>query len=276
MRASSILSVVTLALLVMVAPAQAAPSRRTVASLHTRIAQLRAEQQALRAQVAASQATITVLVRQRDQARAQIATLQAQIAAVPAPLDQAVEQIRREVTYSERFLAAHGVTVPHGQLVSEAAMTYVVGHVTAPAYGYMNEILNVRPAPTANGALSTGAGICGHAALTFAAIIKRLGVPVRSVQFYYGQADTHIADETFYDGDWHYYDPTYGAIYVDGGKVLSITDARGRPDGLSLLEHDRTLLWFQVVSLAGMRSLSDLGFQTAPGTRVELGRQPFA
>ena len=69
------------------------------------------------------------------------------------------------------------------------------------------------PLPTAESALATGSGICGNAALTFAAIVKRFNVLVGSVQFYYADGiNNHIADEAYYGGAWHYYDPTWGAF----------------------------------------------------------------
>src|SRR5919198_546420 len=138
------------------------------------------------------------------------------------------EQVRREVVHSEYVLTEAGVPYQHEAIVAQAALSYVVGHVSAPAYGYMNKTLGIRPQPTAEGVLTVGAGICGHAALTFAAIVKRFKIPVRSVQFYYADGvNNHIADEVFYAGAWHYFDPTWGAVYEDaGGHVLSIDEAR--------------------------------------------------
>ena len=180
-----------------------------------------------------------------------------------------------EVVYTRRILINAGVSYPREALIAHAAMSYVVGHVSAPAYGYMNLIQGIRPVPTPDGVLHAGAGICGHAALTFAAIVKRFGLPVRSVQFYYGAGDNHIAAEVFYDGAWHYYDPTFGAYYRDGDRVLSIGEARAHPDPESLLDFNRTLLWYTVASMAGATNLTDFSVETDPETRVEIDRQPF-
>ena len=125
--------------------------------------------------------------------------------------------------------------------------------------------------------LGDQAGICGDAALTFAAIGMRFGLDVRSVQFYYGPDGSwnHIADEISYDGGWHYFDPTFGVYYESAGNVLAIADARAAADPGSLLQQDGTLFWSTVVDQAGDTELSDLTFATDPATDVEIGQQPF-
>src|SRR5215470_10611830 len=138
----------------------------------------------LQAQNATLQASLQQRTSERDAALAQVAALKAQIAAVPKPLAVAVEQVRREVAYAEWY--GGGVPYAHGRLVAQSAMDYVLGHVSATAYGYL-EIFGGGQLPTdhADSVLATQDGVCGHAALTFAAIVKRFGFAVRSVQFYY-------------------------------------------------------------------------------------------
>jgi hypothetical protein len=185
----------------------------------------------------------------------------------------AVEQVRREVAYSENVLGNLGITYSHGQVVSEAAMDYVVGHVSSAAYGYM-EVNDESLEATPDAILGAQAGICGHAALTFAAIVKRFGFDVRSVQFYYGPDGSfnHIADEVSYDGGWHYFDPTYPLYYEQDGVVLSIADARAAGDPASLLQEDTTQFWNTIEGEAGVDNMS---FQTDPNTFVEIDEQPF-
>jgi hypothetical protein len=212
-----------------------------------------------------------------------ISALEGQPAATPAPpptptptprnpVANAVEQIRQEVAFAEATLSGRGYS--RNALIAHAAMDYVEGHVSAPAYGYMSTILNVRPDPTAHSVLTHEAGICGHAALTLAAILSNFGLPVRSVQFYYGP-NGHIANEVFYDGAWHYYDPTWGSYYRDGNRVLSITEARTHPNPLSLLKYHGSQFWYTVAEMAGATSLTDFGMETDPDTRVEIDKQPF-
>jgi hypothetical protein len=219
-----------------------------------------------RAQVATLRAQVASLTSQNS-------ALKAQIAAIPTPLAVAVEQVRREVLWAENGFSQVRIPYSHGQLVANAAMDYVVGHVNPAAYGYMSTVLHTTPAPTPDSVLGNQAGICGDAALTFAAIVKRFGLQVRSVQFYYGPNGTwnHIADEVYYDGSWHFFDPTFGIFYEKAGNVLSISDARAANDP-SLLRIDVTSFWVTVQTMAGY---SETTFETDPSTVVTIDQQPF-
>jgi hypothetical protein len=202
---------------------------------------------------------------ERDQARSQIAAL-------PTAFARAVEQVRREVEYSALILGP-GSPMTREALVAHAAMSYVVGHVSAPGYGYMNFLLNQALSPTAEAALAAGSGICGNAALTFAAIVKHFGLEVRSVQFYYADGvNNHISAEVRYQGEWHYYDPTWGAYYEQAGRVLSIEEARQHADPRSVLRQNSTLFWRSIQNAAGV---APLGAETDPETRVDIDKQPF-
>jgi transglutaminase-like putative cysteine protease len=174
---------------------------------------------ALHEQVAQLQGTLKA-------ARTQLTTAGAALD-TPSPLAVANEQVRREVAYTE------GVGYSRGQLISEAAMDYVAGHVSDTAYGYLELTHEKLPQPTANPTLSAQAGICTGAALTFAAIVHHFGLPVRSVNFYYDDPppnktpDGHVAVEVQYDGSWHFFDPTFGQFWADAsGRVLSLADVR--------------------------------------------------
>ena len=124
--------------------------------------------------------------------------------AAPSAFERAVEQVRREVAYSRLVLRWIEAAPSREALIAHATMSYVVGHVSAPDYGYMNVLVGTQPTPTPNGVLEAGSGICGHAALTFAAIVKRFGLPVRRVLLWYENGAGHTAAEVFYDGAWHY------------------------------------------------------------------------
>jgi hypothetical protein len=233
-----------------------------------------------RARALAAENALATRTVERDTLSQQVATTtserdaaQNQLAAIPTAFERAVSQIRGEVEYADLVIRNQGGTsVPRGQLIAHAAMQYVVGHVSAPAYGYRNVFGGELPQFTAASVLETQAGICGHAALTFAAIVKRFRLPVRSVQFWYPNGDGHIAAEVYYEGGWHYFDPTFGAYYRDGNEILSIEAARTRPDGRSLLEYDTTQFWYRTASIAGVEYLSA---ETEPSTRVEIDKQPF-
>lgn len=163
-------------------------------------------------------------------ARTQLRRAQSELG-TPSPLAVAFEQVRREYAYVKAGLPEYS----RGQLISEAAMDYVAGHVSDTAYGYI-ELFDGKakvPSPTPNSALGTQAGICTGAAVTFGTIVHHFGLKVRSVNFYYDDPppystpDGHVAVEVWYDGGWHYFDPTYGLFWTDAsGHVLSIDEAR--------------------------------------------------
>jgi transglutaminase superfamily protein len=209
---------------------------------------------------------------ERDAALAQVASLKAQIAAAPTPLSVAVAQVQREVGYAEWYKV--GAPYSHGRLIAQAAMDYVLGHVSLTAYGYLEIFGGPLPGHTPDSVLGRQAGVCGHAALTFAAIVKRLGLPARSVQFYFQDPgnvpNNHIAVEVFYDGGWHYFDPTFGLFWIDAsGNALSIADARS---GSGTLQKD-TLAMTNLVLDTHYGDAT--AFETDPATVVTIDQQPF-
>jgi hypothetical protein len=226
----------------------------------------------LQAQNAALQAQVASLTKARDAALAQVSALQAQIATTPKPLAVAVEQVRREVAYAEQY--GGGVPYAHGRLVAQAAMDYVVEHVSPTAYGYLEIFGGQLPASTPDAVLGSQAGVCGASALAFAAIVEQFGLGARSVQFYYDDPgnlpDNHIAVEVSYDRGWHYFDPTFGVFFTDAaGNVASITDAR---DGVGTKQKDE-LSFTNLVQNTFYGD--DTWFMTDPATVVEIDKQPF-
>jgi Transglutaminase-like superfamily len=224
-------------------------------------------------ETAALTSQVSTLTAQRNAAQAQAANLQAKLNAIPTPLAVAIEQVRRIATFGEGYA---GIPHSQGQLISEAALDYVAGHVTLASYGYLTEFGLALPDATANSVLGAQAGLCGHAALTFAAIVMHFGFPVRSVQFYYtdpapfNTADSRIADEVYYDGSWHFFDPTFGALWTDAaGHVLSIDDARA---GLGTEQKDAASFTNIIEDITYGDST---GFETAATTTVVLDGQPF-
>ena len=249
-------------------------AKSALATANGQIGSLQAQTAALQAQNATLRAEVASLTKARDAALTQVAALQAQIAAdtTPSPLAVAVGQVRREVTYAERY--AGGVAYAHGRLVAQAAMDYVVEHVSPTAYGYLEIFGGQLPGPTPDAVLGAQAGLCGDAALAFAAIVKRLGLSARSVQFYYDDPgnvpDSHIAVEVSYDGGWHYFDPTFGVFWTDAtGNVLPITDVRA---GSGTQQKD-DLGFTNLVENTFYGD--DTWFETDPTTVVEIDKQPF-
>lgn len=215
-------------------PAALDAARATLARASSEIARIRRSVGvgALRTQVSRLQATLNAAKAQLRRAAAGLET--------PSPLEIALEQVRREVAYVKGGVPQYS----RGQLVSEAALDYVAGHVSDTAYGYIAAFEGKKkvPRPTPNGALRTQAGICTGAAVTFGTIVHHFGFKVRSVNFYYDDPppyntpDGHVAVEVWYDGGWHFFDPTFGLFWSDAsGHVLPVDQVRA---GLGSLQKD--------------------------------------
>jgi len=178
----------------------------------------------------------------------------------PSELAQATEQVENEAAYLTAVLRSSGQRdVPREYVLSLVTMNYVVGHVSAPMFGRLVTI-NPEAAPrgddvvtVAERSLALGAGICGNAAATFAAILDRLGVENRSVQFYFDSGN-HIAAEVFYAGRWHYFDPTWGTFYrapagAAPAAVLSVDEIRRLQRPADFEVGDESHAWGQVVKM---------------------------
>lgn len=238
-------------------------TRTELAQARAELAKIRGELASPGVEVGAMRTQAARLARLLSRTSARLATAQAQLAATPSPLAAAVAQIRHEVAYVQG-----GVPYSRGQLVSEAALDYVVGHVSDTAYGYLQMVGRALPPVRANAALAAQAGICGQAAVAFGDIVSRLGFEARSVQFFYDDPtpDDHVAVEVLYDGGWHLFDPTFGLFWADaGGNVLSIADVRG---GLGTLQKD--VASFTNVFEDGVYG-DDAWFETDPMTTVVTG-----
>lgn len=208
---------------------------------------------------------VSQLQRTLEDAKAHLRAARAGLDA-SSPLDVALQQIRREYAYVKGGVPQYS----KGQLISEAAMDYVAGHVSDTAYGYLAVFEKKRiPPPTPNAALGTQAGICTGAAVTFGTIVHRLGFKVRSVNFYYDDPppydtpDGHVAVEVWYDGGWHFFDPTYGLFWTDAsGNVLPVSEVRA---GLGTLQ--KNVAAFTNVFEDAVFG-NDAWFVTDPTTRI--------
>jgi Transglutaminase-like superfamily len=234
--------------------AELAVLRAGLGAAHPDIARLRLRAAQLQGVVRHNEARLTTLAKQSSILQKAIST----------PLAVAVEQVRREVEWAQG-----GVSTPVGQLQSEAAMDYTIGHVSTGAFGYFELVGAPLPGQHPNEILAAQAGLCGQASQVFAAIVKSLGLPVRAILFYYtdpwGAADGHTAVEVSYGGSWHFYDPTFGQFWTDAnGNVLSIAQVRA---GLGTQQRDAASFTNLVedVSLG-----NDTWFETDPATKVEV------
>ena len=112
------------------------------------------------------------------------------------------------------------------------------------ALGVMRYIAQVYPSGppsqynrTGATALQTTPNLCGDKSLGMVALCRRLGIPARVVPMNnFVALNAHIAVEVWYDGGWHYMDPTYGAFYYsepsfDGsGRIPSMRELATDPE----------------------------------------------
>lgn len=256
---------VAAALVVPAAEARTGHARATPTTTHELRVQLRRTQ----AKLAHTVAQLAKARKRLAASRAKAQGLEARLAAIPTPLAIAIAQVQHEVDYVQG-----GVGYSRGQLVSEAALDYVVGHVSDTEYGYLEVFggAGALPARDPESALAAQAGFCVHAAVTFTAIVKAFGFQTRNVQFFYDDPgsppvpDSHVAVEVFYDGAWHFFDPTFGQFWADGGDhVLSITDVRA-----GLGTRQKNLASFTNVFEDAVFG-DDSWFETDPATTVVIG-----
>lgn len=247
------------------------PAANELHATSTTLARATAELAGIRRGVGAGplQRQVSQLQQTLAAAKAQLKTAQADLDA-QSPLDVADKQIAREYAYVKGAMTQYS----RGQLISEAAMDYVAGHVSDTAYGYIAAFIGKKKVPpsTPNSALGTQAGICTGAAVTFGTIVHHFGFTVRSVNFYYDDPppgdtpDGHVAVEVRYDGGWHFFDPTYGLFWTDSsGKVLPVSAVRAGQGTLQKNVADFTNLFED--SVYG----NDAWFITDPATTLKYG-----
>lgn len=156
-------------------------------------------------------------------------------------------------------------------------MDYVVGHVSTGAYGYLEMVYDEPPGghdlppydEAVNTILASQTGICVHAERAFAAIVRALGFRVRDIGFDFvdpgGAPDSHSAAEVYYDGGWHFFDPTFGQFWTDdGGEVMPIAEVRVAGGTL----HRDDAAFTNLIEDQGMPAGGDTWFETDPSTTV--------
>jgi hypothetical protein len=195
----------------------------------------------------------------------------------PTAVDRAVDDVERRVAYVNR--AVPGQSVAYLQAL--AVNSYVVGHVSAPAYGYLKEFTDGQlpsgddNAEIAEAALEAGAGICGQAAATAMTLYQALGLPARQLIVSY-PGNGHTTVEVQYDGAWHWFDPTFGYFYrapdaapSDVASLVDVLGMSGQERERSYVGND-SLLWAQMVRAAGTGAGAGLDVVELPDLRVEL------
>jgi hypothetical protein len=74
----------------------------------------------------------------------------------------------------------------------------------------------LEPGSDAGLCLTVRYGICGNHEIVGQALLERIGIKARPLEFYYqidGQRKSHVIVEAYIDGNWHPIDTTYGAYW---------------------------------------------------------------
>jgi hypothetical protein len=136
--------------------------------------------------------------------------------AVSFPIARGVQHVEQEIA----GVASQGrLPLPRAQLAAESALTYVQARLS-PAIHAANG-----GATDLDSAFRLQAGLCGDIVEAFLQILERSGVRAMPVQFFYaidGVRQNHVAAQAWWNGGWHYVDPTWGALFERGTRVLSL------------------------------------------------------
>ena len=173
-------------------------------------------------------------------------------------LDRAVAHVREQL----RWFGA-GPAHSKAFYATVATMNYVQSRVSPLRYAQLTKSGVLLP-NTPNKCLAMGAGICGGQIMTTRAILNRLGIKNRSVQFYLRgttpqKNSSHIGLEVFYSNKWHYFDVTWGTFFRRKGdkkdRVLSIAEVLQAPKVDALAVTNKSDLWYQQWTAAGLDPL---------------------
>jgi hypothetical protein len=171
-------------------------------------------------------------------------------------VSEATTRVIQEYQYVMPKLQGQNTAYP----IALGAMNYVVGHVSAPNYGYYNEIAQNPTNSDIEDLLDRQAGICGSAQIAYEAIMNALGLKTRKLSVWY-DGGGHATIEVWYnDGsgaDWHWFDPTWGFFFRKPGDrpdaTLSLKEAMelSPSDREAYKVENESLLWTQVIEYLG-------------------------
>ena len=112
------------------------------------------------------------------------------------------------------------------------------------AYGYLELLYDDPPGrpdlppylASVNTMLATQTGICFQAERAFARIVRSppgspCAISGSTTTTPTESPDAHAAAEVYYDGDWHFFDPTFGQFWIDGAGERSLDRGNSRRGG---------------------------------------------
>jgi hypothetical protein len=187
-------------------------------------------------------------------------------------LDSLIERMNEEINFSQYIIenTEQQDSVSHEYLVAIDALNIAGFFVSAPLYGYKviftDEKIRIS---TFENVIRHQAGICNTSYQFFVTLVDKFNIEYRSVQFYLG-TDNHIAAEIWYNGKWHYFDPTWGIYFLKDNDVLSVEEIQALPDFMDYVVINETLLWSRVVQTFGYNPVT--AFFQKPGLLIEYNK----
>ena len=135
----------------------------------------------------------------------------------------------------QKGIAIEPVRVLYSRSVAFSVMDQIQARVSSLLYSYRNKLGDdvVQIPLSSEAALAQGVGLCGDQVEAFRAVLAKLNIATRPVQFWWRNAKSepqnHIAAEVEIDGRWEFFDITWGATFAasDGSeRLLSAGEVR--------------------------------------------------
>jgi hypothetical protein len=194
----------------------------------------------------------------------------------PSPaVTKAHKEIAAEAAYVKSIYRAHHWSPPREYVDALATLSYVQGHVSAPLYGYLQQHRRRAPGSSPSQILAQGAGIGGHAAIVYRAIMKTFSVPTRQVDVFFPKGGAVLV-EVWWNRAWHVVDPTFGAFFrpanasrfalLSTAQLLALSPAARRQARVG----DASLLWSDTVDGVRMGSASGKDFIDWPSSKLRV------
>lgn len=133
-------------------------------------------------------------------------------------VEQAASFARDEARYITR-VEGEG---PFARIAALSAMNLVEVEVSAPRFGARRDLDHLPLPTTAEENLRYLAGLCQGNVDAFLAIVRRLGLEGRRINFFWKGGNSHVVAEVRWDGDWHMLDPTWGAYWSASGDRANV------------------------------------------------------
>ena len=136
--------------------------------------------------------------------------------------EHAVEGIRLSYSSSGIVLKSSDIAT----LKAIEAMNFIQTIVSLGRYSYLSQTKSgFKPPSMQNQAicLTNGFGLCGNHQYLFIALLKRIGVMARPVDFYFtlnGIRQTHAAAEVKIGNKWVYFDISWGSYWIQKSSEL--------------------------------------------------------